>query len=221
MTRAILTCLLVKRGPDGTQLVATDSFRMAEYTLPKQSHRKTVSTALIPGRAGKSLKRLLPVNANPEVLFSCKDQQGCFRWPGRELVTRLIERQFPHYERVKPDLATITTTIVVDPKVLAAAARRVGSIAYADKVIVTAKPGGAPLALSSENTDGASITVQVAAEVSGEPLEFAYAQKYLTETMAAFPVASVIWRLKDARSASLFTAEEYPHLCVVVMPMKL
>lgn len=218
-SRAILCGLLVKRGPEGAQLVATDSYRLAVYTLPHQRKRKAAASVIIPGRAGELALKLLPVKADPEVAFSCGQQQACFSWPGRELVTRLIEGMFPNYERVIPKPENVTTTIAADPKVLRPQVARVGDVSECGKVAI-ATTGNARLQLSADNGEGRSIKVEVEAEVTGKPLACAYQKGYLGDALGAFPVERIKWELLGALGSSLMTAEDYPQLRVVLMPMQ-
>lgn len=85
---------------DGKQLMvaATDSYRLAEKNLGKNSHQIDL---VIPATAIQDLLRLIAEN-DEEVEVTHDDQQVVFKTNDAQLVARLIEGTYPDYKKLLP-----------------------------------------------------------------------------------------------------------------------
>lgn len=97
-TRPILTGVYFSC-PDGVVLVAaTDSYRLAEYKLSKQ---KIVTNFLVPSSAASDLLRIIN-DSNEDIHVTHNDQQVLFKTGDITLVARLIEGNYPDYQKLIP-----------------------------------------------------------------------------------------------------------------------
>jgi DNA polymerase III subunit beta len=105
--RPVLTGLYVHTVEGDLFLAATDSYRLAEKNLFKSEQDVSL---LVPASAMHDLLRILgDYDDNVEVIHD--DQQVLFRAGDVELVTRLIEGNYPDYKRLIP--STFETTAVM------------------------------------------------------------------------------------------------------------
>ncbi|MGH7241041.1 MAG: DNA polymerase III subunit beta [Candidatus Saccharimonadales bacterium] len=105
-TRPVLTGILLQTINGQLHMAATDSYRLAEKQLGV--NKETVSL-LIPASAMHDLLRVLG-DGDEEVSVTHDDQQALFQVGDIELVTRLLDGNYPDYQKLIPsDFATSAT----------------------------------------------------------------------------------------------------------------
>ncbi len=100
-SRPILTGVLLAAEADGLRLVATDSFRLAMRDVPGVSVLDEGQSVLIPSRALGELNRILGQGETVELKLG--EREASFTVGDVQLVTRLIEGEFPNYRGLIPD----------------------------------------------------------------------------------------------------------------------
>lgn len=96
--RPLLTGVFVHSHEGGLYMVATDSYRLAEKRL--DTAKQDISL-LIPASALQDLLRILG-DEDADVVVTHDDQQVLFKVGDVELVTRLIEGNYPDYRKLIP-----------------------------------------------------------------------------------------------------------------------
>ncbi|MEP7082939.1 MAG: DNA polymerase III subunit beta, partial [Chloroflexota bacterium] len=100
-SRPILTGVLTRLNGDTMTLAAADNYRIAVRTLKLDRPVTPEVTIVVPGRSYAELIRVLPDGAAPiEITVTPNKSQVLFHAEGIDLVSRLIEGQFPNYEPV-------------------------------------------------------------------------------------------------------------------------
>lgn len=105
--RPVLTGVYFHTAGGKLQIVATDSYRLAEKTLTKTSNDINL---LVPGSAMQDLLRIL-ADYDDDVQVTSDDQQVLFKVGDIELVTRLIEGNYPDYKKLIPTKFATTATL--------------------------------------------------------------------------------------------------------------
>ncbi|HEX3000730.1 MAG TPA: DNA polymerase III subunit beta, partial [Armatimonadota bacterium] len=130
-TRALLTGALTVLSDGAIKMVATDTHRLAVSTMPVPGI--TVAEeggdsegVIIPARALRELARVLDSEPGPKLEVHISRNQVLFRMEGLSLVSRLIDGQFPHFERVVPKESQ--KRLVLNTAEFLAALRRASSI---------------------------------------------------------------------------------------------
>ena len=84
-------------------LAAADNYRIAVRTLKLDKPVSPEIVIVVPGRSYAELMRILPDAEAPiEITVTPNKSQVLFHVEGIDLVSRLIEGQFPNYEPVIP-----------------------------------------------------------------------------------------------------------------------
>ncbi len=223
-TRAILTGVLLKRDRAGVKMVATDSYRLAVKTAPdaavKDEQGKDEWQLIVPARALQEVNRLLdPANEETPVKVAAGEQQVRFEVGPYILISRLIEGQFPNYERVIPTDAD--RRIKVRREDLAGAIRRAAIVARAEASKLVFRAGEGTLAITAESGDVGRAREELAAEVEGPELEVAFNAEYLSDVLGVMGSDMVIWELTGSLSQGLLKGADDPDYLYVVMPMQL
>src|SRR4029077_1551989 len=119
--RPILTGVLTRFSGDELTLAAADNYRIAVKTLPVLLPVEETSI-VVPARSYTELMRILSDTDDPvDIMLAQAKSQAIFHVDGTELVSRLIDGQFPNYQQVIP--ASHSSRVVVDRDELLKAVR--------------------------------------------------------------------------------------------------
>ena len=101
-SRPEISGVLFKIGKDTVKLVATDSFRLAEKTLHQAANINQPLSLIIPQRTIQELIRILTEKPEGEVRLVIGDNQVLFELDEIQLISRVIDGQYPDYEQIIP-----------------------------------------------------------------------------------------------------------------------
>ncbi len=224
-TRAILTGVLVVFQGDSLKLVATDTHRLAVRDCPVKEGSGSAS-AIVPSRAMNELLRIVG-NEEGEVVVTLSGNQIQFQVDDASgskttLISRLIDGQFPNYERVIPAQATKTLTVERAP--LAAAVKRASIVARdsASRVVLRTTEDGDKLTITAESgsVGNAYEEVEVARTGDDTPVEIAFNAKYLADVLNVLDTEGLHIELTEPlRPGVIRPTDTADYLCVL-MPMQ-
>ena len=224
-TRAILTGVLVVFQGDSLRLVATDTHRLAVRDCPVKEGSGSAS-AIVPSRAMTELLRIVG-NEEGDVVVTLSGNQIQFQVDDASgskttLISRLIDGQFPNYERVIPAQATKTLTVERAP--LAAAVKRASIVARdsASRVVLRTTDDGDRLTITAESgsVGNAYEEVEVARTGDDTPVEIAFNAKYLADVLNVLDTEGLHIELTEPlRPGVIRPTDTADYLCVL-MPMQ-
>ncbi len=224
-TRAILTGVLVIFQGDSLRLVATDTHRLAVRDCPVKEGSGSAS-AIVPSRAMNELLRIVG-NEEGEIVVTLSGNQIQFQVDDASgskttLISRLIDGQFPNYERVIPAQATKTLTVERAP--LAAAVKRASIVARdsASRVVLRTTEDGDKLTITAESgsVGNAYEEVEVARTGDDTPVEIAFNAKYLADVLNVLDTEGLHIELTEPlRPGVIRPTDTADYLCVL-MPMQ-
>lgn len=213
--RPVLTGIYIHDHEGFIYLVATDSYRLAEKKLIKSKEKVSL---LIPASAMQDLLRVLG-DGDEEVNITHDDQQVLFRVGEVELVSRLIDGNYPPYRKLIPEEFETTATMSRSDftnitKVSSLFAREsAGSITI--KVDEVSKEVSITSIASQlgENTSSASADIKGGGEVTLN-------SRYLLDALHVVSGDSVTFQFNGKLDPSLLTDPENPDYKHVIMPLK-
>ena len=218
--RPILTGVLARFQGDQLTLAAADNYRIAVKTIPILDPVEETSV-VIPARALNELARILADVDDPiEVVLAAGKNQVLFHLDGIDLVSRLIDGQFPNYQQVMP--ATHATRAVLDREELLRAVRPAALIAHESANIVKLQISGdgEPGITVSANAEVGDHVGQVEAAVEGDGTTIAFNARYLADVLTNVNAEQFALELNGPLSPGVFKPvgdERYVH---VVMPVR-
>ena len=218
--RPILTGVLARFEGDTLTLAAADNYRIAVKTIPILDPVPETSV-VIPARALNELVRILSDIDQPiDVILAQARNQILFHLEGIDLVSRLIDGQFPNYQQVLPQ--SHTTRAVLDREELLRAVRPAALIAHESANIVKLQiesNGHAGITVSA-NAEVGDHVGQVEAAVEGDGTTIAFNARYLADVLTNVDAEQFALELNGPLSPGVFKPvgdDRYVH---VVMPVR-
>ncbi|HEV8488600.1 MAG TPA: DNA polymerase III subunit beta [Candidatus Limnocylindrales bacterium] len=218
--RPILTGVLARFEGDTVTLAAADNYRIAVKTIPILDAVPETSV-VIPARALNELVRILSDVDDPiEIVLAQARNQILFHLDGIDLVSRLIDGQFPNYQQVLPQ--SHTTRAVLDREELLRAVRPAALIAHESANIVKlqiSSNGEAGITVSA-NAEVGDHVGQVEAAVEGDGTTIAFNARYLADVLTNVDAEQFALELNGPLSPGVFKPvgdDLYVH---VVMPVR-
>jgi DNA polymerase-3 subunit beta len=217
--RYYLAGALLSLEKDGAAMVATDGHRLAYARRQVALAVTEPQKLLIPRKAVSEVARLL--EQDDAALLQQVEGHLVFTIGGRTLASKMIEGQFPAYEKV---IAVAGDKVLeLDRERLATAIRRVSLLS--SERTRTVKLGLAPgrLELGASSPDLGVARESIATEYRGAAMEIGFNAQYLLDFLAVVGGRAVALELKDAESQGLFRPQENGELDYryVVMPIRL
>ena len=218
--RPILTGVLARFEGDQLTLAAADNYRIAVKTIPILDPVPDTSV-VVPARALNELARILAdVDEPVEVVLAGGRNQILFHLDGIDLVSRLIDGQFPNYQQVVP--TAHTTRAVLDREELLRAVRPAALIAHesANIVKLAVSADGEPGITVSANAEVGDHVGQVEAGVEGDGTTIAFNARYLADVLTNVLADQFALELNGPLSPGVFKPIGDDHYIHVVMPVR-
>ena len=218
--RPILTGVLAKFEGDKLTLAAADNYRIAVKTLTVLDPVEETSV-VVPARSLHELSRVLADTDDPvDIVLSAARNQILFHLEGIDLVSRLIDGQFPNYQQVMPK--GFTTRAVVDRDQLLAAVRQASLIASSSANIVKLHVGkdaefGVTVSAAADVGDNKS---DVEAQVDGDGTTIAFNARYLLDVLTNVDADQFAMELNGPLSPGVLRPVGDAQYVHVVMPVK-
>lgn len=216
--RYALNGALLEMDAHTIRMVATDAHRLAMVEEACDSGAEV--KAIVPK---KTLIELRNLGNGEEMLFAQDEHHLFFKIGHRVLATRIIEGQFPAYEKVIP--AENPLAVIFAKEAMAGAIRRVSLLANERSRAVRFKFAAGEVTVSSSNPELGEAKETVAVQYEGEELEVSFNAQYILDFLAAVEGEEVVFRLKDPASQGLLEpceqSSETSNYKYVIMPMRM
>lgn len=221
--RPILTGILTQIHGGKLELVATDGFRLSHKTAPLKQADHQGFKALVPKRTFEEVVRLIGEEKKAdkiELSTSENKNQLIFKVNHTYLSSRLIEGQYPSWERIIP--TSFQMNILVNRMSLVKAIKLASVFAKDNANILKVETRDNQLIITSEAKELGSQETSVECETKGEHLSIAFNGKYLVDALSACPGEIVRFNLSGTLSPTLIKPQdEAEGLEYVVMPVRL
>jgi DNA polymerase-3 subunit beta len=224
-SRPVLTGVKMDIADEEITLATADGFRLAvDKVKIKSNGNVSSSDVIIPAKTMQELQRLIP-EIESEIKFSITESsnQVLFSFDTIQIVSQLVQGQFPDYSKLIPDSHT-TQTIVKREEFLQAA--RAASIFARDGsgiIKLIFDPSGVVNIFSSAEEIG-DLENQIQAKIEGEEARIAFNSKFLIDVLNVIKSSDIVFECSSPSSPGVFQEHSnstddkntYTH---VVMPM--
>ena len=199
--------------------VATDGHRLALGSLTTANPVEEKNSVIVPRKAIIELGRLLN-DTDDEVKLAFSNQQIKVELPDIHFTSKLIDGQFPNYERVLP--LGGDKEVLADRDELKQALSRAAILSNDKHRSVRINLDTDQLKATVTNQEQESAEEEISVDYKGTPLEIAFNNAYLLDLLNAMPDDKVKITFTDETSSALVTpADPQFERQYVVMPMRL
>jgi DNA polymerase III subunit beta len=221
-TRFQLMGALLKDKGKEFELVATDGHRLALIDFPKEDAKATLPNVLIPKKA---LSEILKMDGGSDARVEIRHSENhlLFTVGSRQLVARLLDVNFPDYEKI---LSKSNDRVAKAPTAATQAAIRRVALFSSERsrgVKLTFEKNSLTVASASQELGEGTETLDVSFD--GEPLSIGLNAQYVLDFLEEAETESVSLELKDENTQCLCQPEGgiegASRYLYVVMPMRL
>ncbi len=218
--RPILTGVLTRLSGDRLTLAAADNYRIAVRGLAILDPVEDTSL-VVPGRSYAELMRVLVDTDDPvDIMLASSKSQVLFHVNDIDIVSRLIDGQFPNYQQVLP--TSHSTRAVVDRDDLLKAVRLSALIASSAANVIRLRLGddGSNTINIAAAADVGEAQGEVEAQIEGEAVQVAFNARYLQEALQNLDQEQIALEFSGPLSPGVIrptSDEDYVH---VIMPVR-
>lgn len=216
-SRASLTGVLLMFEEGDLKLVATDTHRLCMVECPVNEAKGQI-TAIIPGRAMGELHRIVQ-DEDGVVTVNVSQSQALFNIDGVALVSRLIEGQFPNFQKVIPQ--EFNKKVIVPTEQLLQSVRRAAIVARENANRVVLRTQDAKLTVTAESSSVGTAYEEVDIAIDGEDIEMAFSARYLMDFLGVIGTEALEMRLTGNLSPALLMPQDDDTYSYVLMPMQI
>jgi DNA polymerase-3 subunit beta len=214
-TRPLLTGVYFHAVKEDLYLAATDSYRLAEKSLGKT---KQPASLLVPATAMHDLLRVIGDNeATVEVVND--EQQVLFKVNDVELVTRLIEGNYPDYKRLIPAEFAVTAHIKRSELTNITKVSSLFARESAGSVTIKVDSSKQSVSIHSIASQLGENTAEAEAKVQGEG-EITLNSRYLLDALAVINGDEVDFCFNGKLEACILRGSKDSTYTHIIMPLK-
>jgi DNA polymerase-3 subunit beta len=224
-TRFFLNGALLVLQQDSMSLVATDGHRLALMTVARDGTDSGVKAGdevkvILPKKTLMELGKLLS-EGEGDITYERGENHLFFEVGGRVLISRMIDGQFPAYERVIPK--GNDKHIEFERERLTSAVRRVALLSNERSRAVKFGIDTGKVEVASSSSEFGEAREQLSVDYAGPPLTISFNAQYVLDFLNVVETDVVSLALKDEVSQAVMKpvgAEGYDYT-YVIMPMRI
>lgn len=217
-SRPVLTAVLFKFG-EQLEVVSTDGFRLAVLQLKHHSDEET--TLLLPAKGLAEVSRLQAKQSGKSVTLTISTElkQVFCSFGEVEMVVRLMDGDFPPYQKIMP--ATFATETVIDTESFVQALKGAMVFAKDSSYISTFVFSGTDVVVKSVSPSLGQFETKVPLLKPIESsIEIAFNSHYLMEFVSALKPEKIWIGMNEPLQPAVFRPENMDMYTYVVMPFR-
>ena len=221
-TRPALAGVLVKREEEGFLLVATDGYRLSlkHYKggiVPKKDSE--FGTIIVPARVFREAVGMREDTDTIKVYLEKDANQILFAGEGTMLVGRLIEAEFPNFEKIIP--VEHTTQATFSREELHKAVKICSIFARDSANIIKLSLQPSKIVVSSQTPSLGENTVDVDASLTGEENEIAFNARYLLDVLSNVSAEELVFQMTGPLNPGVFKIKDDESYLHLIMPIRI
>ncbi|MGE5139209.1 MAG: DNA polymerase III subunit beta, partial [Rudaea sp.] len=223
-SRPVLTGVYTRIEKNGVLLAAADGFRLSVRSAPLESGLDSLVAVIVPAKSMAEVSRILGDQEEPvEIAVTDNRSQILFHLENTDLVSQLIDGNFPDYNQILPkshNTRTVMNTGDLQSAVKAAAvfAREASNIVRLN-ISPTNEQGAGRVVVAATSAETGDDVGEIDAQVTGEPLEIAFNARYLENVLGVLHAPQVSLETTTAASPGVIRPMGRDDFTHVIMPM--
>lgn len=197
--------------------VATDGHRLARIEVALPAGAENIPGVIIPRKTIHELKKILE-EGEGDVEISLSDSKIRFVYSNAVIISKLIDGNFPDYERVVP--VNNDKIMEVDCKLFRNAVDRVSVISTEKSRAVKLSLVSGKLTLSTSSPEHGTATEEVDVNYSADEMEVGFNSRYMLDMMQQIEGETAQFILNDSASPAIVRDTADVAALYVIMPMR-
>lgn len=218
--RPVLTGILTQIQGKTLELVATDGFRLAHKKAKLEN--EGALKAVVPRKTLEEIVRLIEEEKEVgqiKIAASENQNQIIFKIGQTDISSRLIEGQFPAWEKIIPK--EFQNRTVLDKTELLKAVKLSSVFAKDAANITKITSSSSGVLLNSQTKEVGSQETKIDAQVEGQAIEIAFNSRFLIDALSACPSSQVSLEFSGNLSAAMIKPVGEEDLEYIIMPVRL
>lgn len=215
-TRPVLTGINFVTDDENLQLVATDGFRLSILTLKKNL---PFASMIIPAGFLINAQRLIGKEDEIEFSYLKNEKLLAFFIGDSEIYIRMIEGEYPPFEKVIPTDKKTTVTIDAEEFLRSVKLVSVFSKEFSNIIIMEVEKDS--VKFIPKVGQGEEDVVFQEAKIEGEPQKIAFNYKYLIDFLSHASKKKIIIELLRSDAPAVFKIEGVDNFFHIIMPVRI
>lgn len=221
-SRPTLSGVLMKKESEADLLVATDGYRLSlkrnSYTQ-KAEKKPQDQPLIIPARVIREALSLKEIDDKISIRVSKNHNQVFFAEKNTLLVGRLVEGEFPNYQRIIP--TDFGSRVEFDKEEMQKAVKVCSIFARETANIVRLKFTEDKIIVSAHTPSVGENFVEVEARLTGEGNEIAFNARYLLDLFAHLEEKEMVFEMSGPLSPGVFKIKGDDSFLHIIMPIRM
>jgi DNA polymerase-3 subunit beta len=226
--KPVLTGIKIELDGKFAHFVSADGLRLSKQTIKLSSEVNDNINLLIPVKAMQELAHVLgefsgkDVKDNVDIYVIEDRNQVLFRFNDVDIISRLIDGQYPDYKQIIPTVFKTSTSISRDDfanslKVTNIIARSV----LGNKIILEISSADNNVTMSATLSDVGSNKSVFEAKVDGSDIKMAFSAKFLGEMLSNISTEEIVFESSEPVKPGVFKIKNDDTFVHLIMPMML
>lgn len=217
--RPALSGVLLKKDTNGMLTVATDGYRLSlKHHLTKVEGVENEKGVLIPARVLREVIAVKDEEGDLDIYISKESNQVLFQQGTTIIVGRLIDAEFPGYEKIIP--TNFSTRSTFDRQDLQKAVKICAIFAREAANIVKLSIIKSGITVSANTPSVGENTVEIEASVNGEENEIAFNARYLLDLLGNVEEEDLVLEINGPLNPGVFKIKDDPSFLHLIMPIR-
>lgn len=216
-TRPALSGVLLQHTEQGFVIVATDGYRLSLDHFSPQNEVKANPSVIIPAKVIKEAMGL-EGNETTTLSISMHNNQVAFVQKEALLIGRLVEAEFPNYQKIIP--TDSATKVVFDREEMLKAVKACSIFARETANIIRFSIQKEKIIVSAKTPSLGENTVEVEAQLTGEENDIAFNARYILDFLANMTDGELTFEMTGPLNAGVFRIPTNPHFLHLIMPIR-
>lgn len=220
--RPALSGILVKKEGAGFLFVGTDGYRLSlkhHGTSSQEASVEDGQTIIIPARVFREVLAMKEEGDTMSIFVSKGSNQVMFEIGETLLIGRLIEAEFPNYERIIP--SDHNSVISFDREELLKAVKICSIFAREAANIIKLSLKDDKVIVSSQTPSLGDNTVEVEAKLTGEENEIAFNARYLLDILSNLSQEIMTFEMTGPLNPGVFKIQDDTTYLHLIMPIRI
>ncbi|MFA6511794.1 MAG: DNA polymerase III subunit beta [Patescibacteria group bacterium] len=200
-------------------VAATDSYRLAERRVVLDEGKDVVHKTILPVKTLSEILRILGDTSEMVEIFLEENQFGIVV-DDLELVSRVIEGQYPDYQQIIPQESTTTATFGRQEFLNNVKAASLFVKPGINDLTIELNPESKKILFRAANTQVGEQSGEIESEMTGRGVELVFNYRYLLDGLTNFQSDTITLLANDQKNPGLFTESDKGDYRYLVMPIR-